>query len=251
MAAIEKIYISDYDNYLKFKEWCHKQPNLIDKYGKECPLSYYLYDCDSAESYHSLAFKGPYYADAYLIRHCPFDFVQEELMLNYGYHSQKCIDDAYKTVIDRKNGIESPFYSWLTEDDFTIVNGVVTMLNTEKSAYELIRDGELYNSPTVEYEVGRHFKCIKYPGVRYNKPIKECWFVSVDIPNTFMWYHSNNDTWDFCDEFVISKWSSSTAFCSTIKALKRKLLKWKLPVGAIVTVCGYLICEEYKFKITK
>ena len=65
-----------------------------------------------------------------------------------------------------------------------------------------------------------------------------------------MLYHSNHNSWDFPDEFVFSDWHSSTAYVKTIKALKRLMLKWKLPVGTVVTASGRYISDEYKFIIT-
>ena len=64
-------------------------------------------------------------------------------------------------------------------------------------------------------------------------------------------YHPTTNTWDFYEEFVISEWSSSCC-CkyNIIRAIKKALLKWKLPVGAIVTCTGRYIEDTYKFKIT-
>ena len=46
MAAIDKIYVNSWKEYLQFKEWCEQQPPLKDKYGKYIKLSTYLYDYD-------------------------------------------------------------------------------------------------------------------------------------------------------------------------------------------------------------
>ena len=43
MAAIDKIYVSKFEDYLLFKEWCGKQPKIKDKYGSECSLLDYLF----------------------------------------------------------------------------------------------------------------------------------------------------------------------------------------------------------------
>ena len=84
MAAIDKIYINKFEDYLLFKEWCNKQPKIKDKYGSECSISDYLYQYDSFKEGGSYPiFRASYYIDAYLIRNCPFDFIQDELKLNY------------------------------------------------------------------------------------------------------------------------------------------------------------------------
>ena len=87
MAAIDKIYVSNRGQYLEFKRWCEEQPPLTDKYGVKVPLSNYVYK-HSDNWNGGVVFNGPYYADAYLIRKCPFDYIQKELMLNYGHWSQ-------------------------------------------------------------------------------------------------------------------------------------------------------------------
>ena len=76
MAAIDKIYVSKFEDYLLFKEWCEKQPKIKDKYGSDCSLSDYLFQYNSFTNgkYYPI-FNAPYYIDAYLIRNCPFDFI--------------------------------------------------------------------------------------------------------------------------------------------------------------------------------
>ena len=259
MAAIDKIYLDSYDEYLKFREWCSLQPPIEDKYGKKVLLIDYIYRYDETFSGCHPVANLPCYLDAYIIRNCPLEFVQDELKLNYGYWSQKKKDEAYHTVMERggKTGESGEFYSWLSKDDFEVVDGVVTMPNLEKSAYEKILDCELYNSPFTRYEytAGKHFKCINHPYARFDKPFGcKKWFVSVSLPDDFdgfMWYHSDTDTWDFSDEFVSASWSSSTAFVGSIRGLKRKLLKWGLPVGTKVKLTGRLMCDTYVFVIKK
>ena len=128
----------------------------------------------------------------------------------------------------------------------------IKSLNVEDD-YTAIKNGNLYTSPKREnYKYGKHFRCIKHPKHLYNTPYgRKRWFISVDIPGDgYMVYHSNHNSWDFTDEFVFSDWHSSTAYVKTIKALKRLMLKWKLPVGTVVTASGRYISDEYKFIIT-
>lgn len=262
MAAIDKIYLNSYDDYVALKEWCIKQPVIYDKYGIPCKLVDYLYKYTKDEWNNNNApchvvFNLPYYLDAYLIRNCPVKAVQEELMINYGHWSQEKIDEAYKIVTNRASGNEmynDIYYLWLTEDDFVVKDGVVTMPNLEKSTYQKIKDGELYVSAKREqYEYGKHIKCIKHPINHYNTPFKrKMWIVDIEVPNgDIMWYHNNHNSWDFHDEFVISDWISSTAYCKTIKALKRLIRKWKLPVGTIIRATGRYEFDDYKFVVKK
>ena len=152
MAAIDRIYVDKFEDYLIFKEWCEKQPKLKDKYGTECSISDYLYKWESFEDEGAYPiFSAPYYIDAYLIRNCPFDFIQDELKLNYGYRPQEWIDEAYNAVMNR-NWDNIDFYTWLTPDDFKIVDGVVTMPNEPISDYELIKEGKLYPTSSIRFK---------------------------------------------------------------------------------------------------
>jgi hypothetical protein len=256
MAAIDKIYVNSYKDYLEFKDWCEKQPPLYDKYDKEARLIDYVYKYN--EPFNDICvpiFRGPYYADAYLIRNCPFDYIQKELMVNYGHWSQERIKEFYESVKNWNGDGECPYWAKL-EDFITLDDGTMIIKgHNEKSDYERIKDGELYTSPRKEdYEYGKHFRCIKHPKVHFNRPF-DCkwWSVSVDVPcgYEYVWYHSNHNSWDFSSEFVIADWSSSDAFVKTIKALKRLMIKWKLPIGSKVRAIGKYRFDEYEFIITK
>ena len=257
MAAIDKIYVNKFEHYLLFKEWCEKQPKIKDKYGTECSISNYLYKWESFEDGEVYPiFSAPYYVDAYLIRNCPFDFIQDELKLNYGYKSQKWINEAYNVVMNR-NDENKNFYIWLKPEDFKIVNGVITMPNKPISCYELIKEGKLYTTPYTQkkYTIGKHIKCIKHPSVQYNRPFEwRFWWVQVDLPDElgYMWYHEDLNSWDFNDEFVISE--SSGTIChkyKTICAIKRAIRKWRLPIGTTIECTGRYIYETYIFQVTK
>ena len=283
MAAIDKIYVNSYEECKEFKEWLLKQPKLKDKYGKEVSIySYFFYWWDNPEywtdkdSCHPI-YSAPYYVDAYIIRNCPLDYIQKELMLNYGHKTQEDINEMYDTVINRTSEDQKLIdeaegeypnkpiqYWWLNKDDFRIIDGVITMPDAEKSSYQEILDGELYVSPSLEgtYEIGKHFKIVKKPFYqsKYNYPmtytknrIKRHPSWSISISNEDLWWHSKNKigTWDFLDEFVESKYSSSTAYCPSLKSIKRRILKWKLPVGTIITLSGMYVGERYEIRIKK
>lgn len=254
MAAIDKIYVENRKQYLRFKEWCEAQPPLTDKYGKTARLIDYVYKHND-EWDGGVAFMGPYYLDAYLIRNCPFDFIQKELMLNYGHWSQERIKEYYENVKNWNGEGECPY--WAKEEDFIFhENGLIELKGLEESDYSKILKGELFTKPTTGsvYEVGKHFKCIKRPPIKFNTPFGvKNWWVDVTVPDElpYMWYHSEHNSWDFSDEFVIAKWTSSTANCPTIRALKRQMLKWKLPIGTIVRATGRYAEETYEFIVTK
>ncbi len=256
MAAIDKIYVDSFEKYKLFKDWCLTQPKIKDKYGKETSLIKYVFNYTEWKDGAVLPVcNNPYYIDAYLIRNCPFDFIQEELMLSYGKWSQDNIEKAYDVVMKRGGEkCERGIYHWLSKEDFSIVDGKIT-LNQGDTDYDLIKAGKLYSTPYTnkKYKVGKSFKIIKYPQQHYNRPFKlKRWFVDINTPEElgYMWYHSNTNTWDFSEEFVLSNWTSSC--CSkykTIKAIKRAILKWKLPVGTIVKCTGRYVGDIYEFKL--
>lgn len=231
MAAIDKIYVDSFEKYKLFKDWCMTQPKIKDKYGKETSLINYVFNYTEWKDGAILPVcNNPYYIDAYLIRNCPFDFIQKELMLNYGKWDQDMIDD------------------------FSVVDGKIC-LNQGETDYDRIKEGKLYSNPFTsrKYEIGKTFKIIQHPQRHYNRPFKlKRWFINIDTPEGlgYLWYHSNTNTWDFLEEFIIDDVSSS--YCTkykTIKAIKRAILKWELPVGTIVTCTGRYIEDTYKFKI--
>lgn len=256
MAAIDKIYVDSFEKYKLFKDWCMTQPKLKDKYGKETSLIDYVFKYTEWKDGAVLPIcNNPYYIDAYLIRNCPFDFIQKELMSSYGKWTQDDIDEAYDIVMKRGGKIcDNGKFHWLSKEDFSIVDGKI-YLDQGDTDYDLIKDSKLYTTPHTnkKYKVGKSFKIVQCPQHKYNRPYKrKRWFVDVDAPEElgFLWYHSSTNTWDFSEEFVISEWTSSC--CSeykTIKAIKRAILKWKLPVGTTVTCTGRYGSDTYEFEI--
>lgn len=284
MAAIDKIYLTSWESFKAFKEWCEAQPPIYDKYGKEDRISHYLFygwydpkywkkdDCHPVMN-------APYYVDAYIIRNCPIDEVQEELMVNYGHYSQKRLWKMYNEIKEyADNGKESPY--WAKLENFVIhEDGTIELTDIrEKSSYEKIKDGELYTEPYCDkFERGKHFRITKIPAmyngrkcniptpVRINKGPKyiPTWNIDIKLPDYidegYMSWSSHSDadfpvgTWDFCSEYVLSYdgWSSSNTHCKSIRALTRRITKWNLPVGTIVKVCGRYVDEDYEIIVKK
>ena len=267
MAAIDKIYLSTYDQYIQFRNWLIEQPKLKDKYGKEVSLMKYFFDyCDkkywfdeNGKDVTHPVYSAPYYVDAYIIRNCPLDFVQEELMLNYGHWSQERIHRFYEDIKnwDVSKG-ECPYWAKL-EDFIFNEDGTMSIKGLKKSSYEEILDGELYTLPyRTNVEYGTHFRLTKSPSgkktIPFERPLKGMWWVSVENADNkydFMWYNDATNTWDFTDEFVSLGWSSSAVCVKTITKKKKKIRKWKLPIGTKVYVTGRYVGEAYEFIVTK
>lgn len=94
MASIDRIYVENFTQYLQFKEWCENTPPIKDKYGKKGFLTNYMYHYYNPFNGNRPIFNAPYYLDAYLIRNCPFDFIQKELMINYRHSSYSKIKNG-------------------------------------------------------------------------------------------------------------------------------------------------------------
>ena len=176
-------------------------------------------------------------------------------MVSYGKWSQDDIKEAYDIVMKRGGGkCESGPCHWLSKEDFYSENGEIHLYKDETD-YDLIKAGKLYATPQTnkKYKVGKSFQIIKCPKQQYNRPYnRKKWLVDVEVPEElgYVWYHSNTNTWDFMEEFVIDEWSSSMCIeFKTIKAIKRAILKWKLPVGTIVTCTGRYDSDTYIFKV--
>src|SRR5574344_113760 len=165
MAAIDKIYIDSFEKYKRFKEWCLTQPKIKDKYGKETSLINYVFNYTEWKEGAVLPVcNNPYYIDAYLIRNCPFDFIQEELMLSYGKWTQDESEKAYDVVMKRGGEkSEGGIFHWLSKEDFSIVDGKISLKRNQDSDYDLIKRGKLYATPCTnkKYKVGKSFKIVQ------------------------------------------------------------------------------------------
>lgn len=212
MAAIDKIYVKDIKQYDEFADWCRKQPPLTDKYGVQVALTRYLYDRPTDESLNDFpAFMAPYYVDAYVIRNCPLDYIQDELKLNYG--------SSYQEIKDGKL-----YTSVLTDAEYEMGKHYTCIM---RPYYGNV------NKPVK----GKWFVDVVLPkGFPHF-----IWHHDT----------GGIGTWDFSDEFVVCTWASSGTTCPTMKSITRRIQKWKLPVGSKVILSGRYVGEKYVFLIRK
>ena len=284
MAAIDKIYVNTWDDYVRFRDWLKEQPPIEDKYGRKVKISKYIIDWKEEEiikrGYDFPIFMAPYYVDAYIIKNCPLDYIQKHLMLNYGHITEEDIKEMYEVVknrtpeeqkiIDEAKAkdtypTEPTMYWWINLDDFIIEGDKIDLKEKEKSSYDEILDGELYASPKRdEVEIGSHFTMIKSPTSwgynKFEKPMRGNWCIEVESPTgkyDFMWFHQTSKnwgsgTWDYMDEFVDDPLgSSSCAYIPTIRSLRRRVKEWKLPIGTKILATGRFEFEKYEFIVTK
>ena len=258
MAAIDKIFVNSWEQYCLFRDWCNEQPPLKDKYGVIVPITRYLYKYSEPFNKPKAVFCAPYFVDAYLVRHCPYDFIQDELKTNYGEWTDDFKKKAYDSVMLRggKKANRGTEFYWLSKEDFVVhEDGKVDIPGREKSTYQRMKEGKLYLIPSMDREnPGKHFRCIKHPRRYFNTPYGiRRWSITIIEPEDIspMWYHKEHNSWDYIGEFVSSEWSSNTAYAKTIRALGRLLRKWQLPIGTEVYVNGRYISDDYVFIITE
>lgn len=109
MAGIDKTYLSRWEDYEKLRDWCKDREVSFHGFipGKE-PIyaSDFLADYTKEEFEEDLRYAGgggivvwntPTYFDVFLIRNCPFDFIQNRLKEQYSsdYENIKSGNSVY------------------------------------------------------------------------------------------------------------------------------------------------------------
>lgn len=266
MAAIDKIYIDTYDQYVTFKNWCESFPSFKDKYRYDHNMIDFLYKLDADDFKHGErpVMMNDEYVDALIIRNCPLDFIQDRLKIMYGFITQDMINEMYDCVMDRTEENKN-WYTWMSPDDFILDDeGIVHLKNPEKSTYEQILDNEYMTLPYIDYEHGRHLKLLRKGKLAANTPFGcRSWFINVDCPKDmgYMWCHSYKNknrkpTWDFTSEFVGGWDMCGSDYCvgirpRTLRAAKKLIISWGLPIGSIVRLTGRYIDDYWEFIVKK
>lgn len=246
MAAIDKTYISDWNQFDMIRNWAIKQQFTL-KNGKIVKLKDYIYypnltreewnemhdnaikyaeehynnpeyaiQCKelygddwefNAENYFEVVlWNTPVYADIWLIRNCPFDFIQDRLKEQYGG-------------------------GW-SKTAFTDHN--------EDNLYEQIKNGTSVYDTFQRNGLGKKVK-VKFHHISgsWCRDKKCWWWINVN-PYTYCsstpWYNENDDMWYWDKEAM----PISSNVCHKYGSLTKKnvvnlIKKWNLPKGTIVT----------------
>lgn len=229
MAAIDKTYISDWNQFDMVRNWAIKQQFTL-KNGKIVKLKNYLYYPDLTEeewfeheaiwnqnhsesTYDVVLWNTPTYVDIWLIRNCPFDFIQDRLKEQYG-------GGWSKTAFTDHN--EDNLYE-------QIKNGT--------SVYDIFQRNGLGSKAKVKFHHISGSWCRD----------KECWWwievnpywigekrTKFDIGDN-PWYNENDDMWYWDKEAMpTSSNICSKNGCLTKKNIINLIKKWNLPKGSIV-----------------
>lgn len=225
------IHLKDYLYYpdLTKEEWDERHNNAI-KYAEEhyntpehTTQSKELYGDDwefNAEDYFDVVlWNTPTYVDIWLIRNCPFDFIQNRLKEQYGGGWSK---QAFTNHND-----DNMYYQ--------IKNGT--------SIYDTYKRNGLGKNTKV------HFHNYKYAPIPRDK--KCWWWIQVDNLNEkydFWWYNEYDKMWYSKDEAMPT--SSNTAHIKgalTKKNIINLIKKWNFPKGMKVNFTCFLTENGHRY----
>jgi len=215
MAGIERIYVNNYKNYKEFCEWAKNQ--IITFFdGFKVQLTDYIYE-HSEEDFDGRELslmRTPTYVDVYLLKHCPFKFVIDQL---YKVYSKESIEELKQ--IDLSKPPQEPFYR---------KNRKIIII-PYKGSCKLKNKPQKYN-----YKV-------EFNGRIISEKIKRWCLTSISN----MMYNSITNTWIDSSLNNYPTYSFSKDY-KTIKSLVRHLRKQYLPQGHLFDLYGKYLNETYK-----
>ena len=213
MAAIDKTYVSTWEDWKEIVDYMTNfervLPNGSVLKGKDF-LYYPEFTQEDVESWLIEQSEVPvmntsHTMDYFLIRECPLEVVQKNMKFAYS-----------------------------------------------EETYEAIKNGTSEYDKFVRPTPGKHLRLIKKP--RYytlskffwnNRYNKDRYFVHIKYPENvskYSWYYENLDHWSMDYELIHGGSLSSSALLYEVKSFKaliRKILKWKLPIGTKVFVSHF------------
>lgn len=220
MAGIDKTYLTSYDDYKKVIDWCRDKSFKLSN-GQVIYPSDFIYYPDITkeewdenektfkqkypdEQYDKILWNTPTYFDIWLIRNCPFDFIQNRLKEQYGG-------------------------GW-SKTAFTDHN---------ESLYEQIKNGTSPYDTYVRPKTGKKIKIERILGTPF-RDSNMCWHIETPYwikgkrsnNKDSMWYNEDTDEWYTNDEELPC--TSSAKFVEgplTKKNIYNIVRKWKLPKG--------------------
>ena len=216
MAAIDKTYVDNWDDYKSVLEWCDEHPMPLSDGGtlNLREILYYpkLTEDDFKDGKERVLWNTSFYEDVFLIKNCDIPFIVERLRdVQYKGDYESIKDGTYPF---RKRGeagkhVKMIQCAWGTD--------------TKRQ----MRSWGIYLT-----------------------------FDAKSEGNGYWRYYEDSDHWALSDELYedTSEWVSSSYVSSkgrSVKAMVRMIRRWKLPVGTIVTVYGKFTNEIWKFLVTK
>jgi len=238
MAYIDKIYVKTREQAAEFKEWCKTQV-LTDKYGKTVSLAHWCYDNDYLDNVDWSSGEKPVFSaswdqDYYIIRNCPFDYIQNRLKVMYGEEAYNGIKNGtYIPEDERPKSCTKPGYHYRIYPVEIIDNRLFTKPIANCFHISIYKNQITENSSYLQFMGYNHYLTL-HAVYDKNNELKK-------------WYRTKTKigTWDTMYDFVIADgFSEDCCDCKSLKALTRRIRKWGLPIGTV------LIVEDPKYKIT-
>ena len=273
MAAIDKVYVNSYEQADQFRTWC-KAHTISDKYGVVKPLSYWVFkninEWDDWSTAHPI-FSAPNPVDYYVIRNCPFDFVQKSMKVNYDSAYDK-IKNAEMYYTDNIGTINFETYQYLPDYTpgmhFSIkrvkgilhCDGVPVKSNRPYHTRQFTKNRISLDLKARDKWNKTHHNKDDQQSTQIHQPywcikiFKDKVTINSDFLRFMMYSVPKNErkigTWDVIGDCVICYYKSSDCNdCRTIKALTRRIRKWKLPIGTELKVYQLRYPDDDYYKI--
>lgn len=221
MACIDNTYVDSYQQVLDFVNWA-KDKNFVYNGYTFNPLKWLYYTIEDYKEHFEtqttemVLFSTSKSQDYVLIKHCPLDFIQEQLKHKYDieyYYSIKNGTSIFDTF--NRNDISGQKVKCIKETKF----------GNKRFHYKSRKRGK--RSP-----------------LRY--------WVELRHPDYFLDYEENIDKWLISGYELFNPYCMSSVChkkIKTRKALIRNIRKWNLPKGSIIRWMGEYIGDEMEFKV--
>lgn len=214
MAAIDKTYTSSWEEYQEVMKWVKENKFTCPNGMIIDPLNYcYLWKEEDFKDQKELPIMNTSFSlDYFLIRECPLELVQKRMRYVYDSEEFQNIKDG----VSRYDTFIRP---------------------TPGKKLRMIKDSKFHNR-----------KPYSFYNSRVNKKITRV-SISVYLGEKSLWYNEDYDYFLLEDELGIIQSSGVTLRCRSLKAILRRIKKWKLPKGCEVRVCGRYVGEEWIYKV--
>lgn len=238
MAGIDKTYITSYEDYKKVIDWCRDKSFKLSN-GQVIYPSNFIYYPDITkeewdenekmfkqeypdEQYDEILWNTPIYFDIWLIRNCPFDFIQNRLKEQYGGGwSKTAFTDHNESLYEQiKNGT-SPYDTYKRPD-------------TGKIKIELI-SGRPFRASSMHWFIGTPYR------------VKD-----KETNGIILWYNEDVDQWySYYEALPFTSSDKIVKGPLTKKNIYNMVRKWKLPKGTQMTFDGTYSYRGKRYLVTE
>jgi hypothetical protein len=132
MAAIDRVYCPNYEAYVALLEWAkNRTVTFFDGHSEDLIQIFWNKSEENFAHGEVSICSAPYWAEVYMIRYCPFDWVQARLKEQY--------NEKYYTILH-------------TVDPFNLPEGHI-------KGRKIVVDPKAYNHPKTSYWLLKSFNC--------------------------------------------------------------------------------------------